>query len=67
DIYGKKSANPIAQIWSGAMMLEHLGHADAGAAMLRAIEKVLVDGPRTPDLGGKASTEDVGKAVAALI
>ena len=49
------------------MMLEHLGHADAGAAILRAIEKVLLDGPRTPDLGGKASTEDVGKAVASLI
>ena len=67
DIYGRKIANPIGQIWSGAMMLEHLGHADAGAAILRAIEKVLVDGPRTPDLGGKASTEDVGKAVVAAI
>ena len=67
DIYGKKIANPIGQIWSGAMLLEHLGHADAGAAILRAIEKVLIDGPRTPDLGGKASTEDVGKAVAAAI
>jgi tartrate dehydrogenase/decarboxylase / D-malate dehydrogenase len=67
DIYGRKIANPIGQIWSGAMLLEHLGHADAGAAILRAIEKVLIDGPRTPDLGGKASTEDVGKAVAAAI
>jgi tartrate dehydrogenase/decarboxylase/D-malate dehydrogenase len=67
DIYGRKIANPIGQIWSGAMMLDHLGHADAGAAILRAIERVLVDGPRTPDLGGKASTEDVGKAVAAAI
>jgi tartrate dehydrogenase/decarboxylase/D-malate dehydrogenase len=67
DIYGRKIANPIGQIWSGAMLLEHLGHADAGAAILRAIEKVLLDGPRTPDLGGKASTEDVGKAVAAAI
>jgi len=67
DIYGRKIANPIGQIWSGAMMLEHLGHADAGAAILRAIEKVLVDGPRTPDLGGKASTEDVGMAVASAI
>ena len=67
DIYGRKIANPIGQIWSGAMLLEHLGHADAGAAILRAIEKVLVDGPRTPDLGGKASTEDVGKAVVAAI
>ena len=65
DIYGKKIANPIGQIWSGAMMLEHLGHAEAGAAMLRAIEKVLIDGPHTPDLGGKASTEEVGKAIAA--
>jgi len=67
DIYGRKIANPIGQIWSGAMMLEHLGRADAGAAILRAIERVLLDGPRTPDLGGKASTEDVGKAVAAAI
>ncbi len=67
DIYGKKIANPIGQIWSGAMMLEHLGHADAGAAMLRAIEKILIDGPHTPDLGGKASTEDVGKAITAAI
>jgi tartrate dehydrogenase/decarboxylase/D-malate dehydrogenase len=67
DIYGKKIANPIGQIWSGAMLLDHLGHADAGAAILRAIERVLVDGPRTPDLGGKASTEDLGKAVASAI
>jgi tartrate dehydrogenase/decarboxylase/D-malate dehydrogenase len=67
DIYGRKIANPIGQIWSGAMLLDHLGHADAGAAILRAIEKVLLDGPRTPDLGGKASTEDVGKAVVAAI
>jgi len=67
DIYGKSIANPIGQIWSGAMMLEHLGHADAGAAILRAIERVLVDGPRTPDLGGKASTADVGKAIAAAL
>ena len=67
DIYGRNIANPIGQIWSGAMMLEHLGHADAGAAMLRAIERVLLEGPHTPDLGGKASTADVGKAVAAAI
>jgi tartrate dehydrogenase/decarboxylase / D-malate dehydrogenase len=67
DIYGRRIANPIGQIWSGAMLLEHLGHADAGAAILRAIERTLLDGPRTPDLGGKASTEDVGKAIAAII
>jgi len=67
DIYGRKIANPIGQIWSGAMMLEHLGHADAGAAILRAIEQVLLDGPHTPDLGGRASTEEVGKAVTEAI
>ncbi|MEK7361360.1 MAG: isocitrate/isopropylmalate family dehydrogenase, partial [Pseudomonadota bacterium] len=67
DIYGKRIANPVGQIWSGAMMLEHLGHADAGAAILRAIEQVLLHGPLTPDLGGMACTEDVGKAIAAAI
>ena len=64
DIYGKGIANPIGQIWSGAMMLEHLGHKDAGDAIVRAIETVLKEGPRTRDLGGKASTVDVGKAIA---
>jgi tartrate dehydrogenase/decarboxylase/D-malate dehydrogenase len=67
DIYGKKIANPIGQIWSGAMMLEHLGYPQAGAAILAAIEKSLTEGPLTPDLGGKANTEDVGKAIAAAI
>jgi tartrate dehydrogenase/decarboxylase / D-malate dehydrogenase len=67
DIYGKKIANPIGQIWSGAMLLEHLGYAQAGAAVVTAIEKVLLDGPRTPDAGGTANTEDVGKAIAATI
>ncbi|MEQ8968595.1 MAG: tartrate dehydrogenase [Azospirillaceae bacterium] len=63
DIAGRGIANPIGQIWSGAMMLDHLGHEDAGAAVVRAIETVLADGPRTPDLGGEATTEDVGRAV----
>jgi tartrate dehydrogenase/decarboxylase/D-malate dehydrogenase len=67
DIYGKKIANPIGQIWSGAMMLEHLGEPKAAAAIMAAIEKSLVEGPRTPDLGGKANTEDVGKAIAAAV
>ncbi len=67
DIYGKRIANPIGQIWSGAMMLEHLGHPQAAAAIMNAVEKCLQDGPRTPDLGGKASTEDVGKAIAGAI
>jgi tartrate dehydrogenase/decarboxylase/D-malate dehydrogenase len=64
DIAGQGIANPIGQIWSGAMMLEHLGHRDAGAAVLRAIETVVRDGPRTRDMGGKASTVELGKAIA---
>ncbi len=67
DIFGRGIANPIGQIWSGAMMLEHLGHPQAAAAVVRAIEDVLRDGPRTPDMGGKATTADVGKAVAACV
>jgi tartrate dehydrogenase/decarboxylase / D-malate dehydrogenase len=69
DIAGKGIANPIGQIWSGAMMLEHLGHAEAGAAVVCAIETVLADkaAPRTPDIGGKATTTDVGAAIADAI
>jgi tartrate dehydrogenase/decarboxylase/D-malate dehydrogenase len=64
DIAGQGIANPIGQIWSGAMMLDHLGHSAAHDAIVRAIEKVTAEGPRTPDMGGTASTADVGKAVA---
>jgi tartrate dehydrogenase/decarboxylase / D-malate dehydrogenase len=64
DIAGKGIANPIGQIWSGAMMLEHLGHKDAHDTILAAIERVTADGPRTGDMGGRATTVDVGKAVA---
>jgi tartrate dehydrogenase/decarboxylase/D-malate dehydrogenase len=69
DIAGKGIANPIGQIWSGAMMLEHLGHRDAAASVMRAIESVLSDrsAPHTPDIGGKASTADVGEAIASAI
>jgi len=71
DIYGKKIANPIGQIWSAALMLNHLGYPEAGQAVFNAIEKVLSAGPGhaplTPDIGGKASTEDLGKAIAAAI
>jgi tartrate dehydrogenase/decarboxylase/D-malate dehydrogenase len=67
DIAGKGIANPIGQIWSGALMLEHLGHPDASAAVMRAIERMLADGPRTPDLGGKAKTPELGKAIADAI
>ena len=70
DIAGQGIANPIGQIWSGAMMLEFLGHKDAHDAMLAAIEKVLdpkSGAPKTPDIGGKAKTTDVGKAIAAVL
>jgi len=67
DIYGKGIANPIGQIWSGAMMLEHLGEAAAGAAVVTAIEKVVLSGPRTRDIGGSANTTDVGTAIAAAV
>ena len=69
DIYGRNIANPIAMIWSGALMLDFLGNGTgpgraAHDAIVRAIEAVLRDGPRTPDLGGTASTTDVGVAIA---
>jgi len=66
DIYGKGIANPIGQIWCGAMMLDHLGHPEAGRAVFEAIEAMLADpaAPRTPDMGGRAATQDVGRAIA---
>jgi tartrate dehydrogenase/decarboxylase / D-malate dehydrogenase len=67
DIYGQNVANPVAMIWSGAMMLDFLGRRDAHDAIVRAIETTLVDGPRTRDLGGKASTTEMGEAIAQRI
>jgi tartrate dehydrogenase/decarboxylase/D-malate dehydrogenase len=71
DIAGRGLANPIGQIWCGSMMLEHLGHPEAGAAVLRAIEKVLEAGPKnapfTPDIGGTAKTSDLGRAIAEAV
>ncbi|WP_390345171.1 tartrate dehydrogenase [Variovorax boronicumulans] len=67
DIAGQGIANPIGQIWCGAMMLEFLGHKDAHDAILATIEKVLAPqsgAPRTPDIGGRAGTADLGKAIA---
>jgi tartrate dehydrogenase/decarboxylase/D-malate dehydrogenase len=65
DIAGKGVANPVGQIWAGAMMLDHLGHPDAGKAIVRAIEAVLAEpASRTRDLGGTADTATCGKAVA---
>jgi tartrate dehydrogenase/decarboxylase/D-malate dehydrogenase len=67
DIAGRKIANPIAAIWSGALMLEHLGHAEAAADVVRGIEQVVISGPHTPDMKGKASTPEVGAAVAEAV
>ena len=64
DIAGQGIANPIGQIWSGAMMLGHLGHQDAAGAIERAIEVVLTGGgPKTRDMGGNGTTEEIGKAI----
>lgn len=68
DIAGKCIANPVAQIWSGAMMLEHLGEKAAATELEKAIETVLAaQGPKTPDLGGNATTRDVADAIVAGI
>jgi tartrate dehydrogenase/decarboxylase/D-malate dehydrogenase len=68
DIAGKHICNPIGQIWSGAMMLEHLGEPAAAACIVAAIETLLRDGgPRTRDMGGQAGTEDVGRAIAEIV
>ncbi len=70
DIAGRAMANPIGQIWSGAMMLDFLGFKAAHDAVLAAVEQVLAaqsGAPHTPDLGGSASTEDLGRAIASCI
>jgi tartrate dehydrogenase/decarboxylase / D-malate dehydrogenase len=63
DITGKGIANPIATFWTAAMMLEHLGEAKAAKRLMKAIEASTGSGVHTPDLGGKAKTRDVTKAV----
>lgn len=68
DIAGKGIANPIGMIWSGAMMLEHLGHQEAHDAIMTAIEETLKDKANlTPDMGGEANTEALGRTIAAAI
>jgi tartrate dehydrogenase/decarboxylase / D-malate dehydrogenase len=68
DIAGKGLANPIGQIWTGAMMLDHLGHGEAARAVVAAIERLVAEGKvLTRDLGGKASTAEVGQALAAVL
>ena len=65
DIAGQGVANPVGAIWSASLMLEHLGEREAGARLMRALEAVCRDGPRTRDIGGTASTSEVGDAIAA--
>ena len=70
DIAGRGIANPIGQVWSGALLLDFLGHRDAHDAILHAIEALLTagdDAPRTPDLGGRAGTTDMGRALEQLV
>ncbi|MBP0618178.1 tartrate dehydrogenase [Jiella mangrovi] len=68
DIAGQGIANPIGQIWSAAMMLDHLGHPQAAQAVIEAIETVIADtASRTKDMGGKANTKECGEAIASVI
>ncbi|MGA0609686.1 tartrate dehydrogenase [Caldimonas sp. KR1-144] len=72
DIYGQNIANPIAMIWSGALMLDFLTQGQGAGraahdAIVKAIEQVLIEGPRTRDLGGTASTTELGEAIAARV
>ncbi|WP_157267967.1 tartrate dehydrogenase [Azohydromonas aeria] len=72
DIFGQNIANPVAMVWSGALMLDFLTHGQGAGrqahdAIVKAIETVLREGPRTRDLGGSASTTEMGQAIAALI
>ena len=67
DIAGQGIANPVGQMWAAAMMLEHLGEAEAGAALIAAFEAALADGVRTRDLGGTAGTDEFTEAVLAAL
>jgi tartrate dehydrogenase/decarboxylase/D-malate dehydrogenase len=67
DIAGRGLANPVGAIWSASLMLDHLGEPEAAARVMRSLEAVCRDGPRTRDVGGRASTSEVGDAVAANV
>jgi isocitrate/isopropylmalate dehydrogenase len=60
---GKGIANPMAAVWAGALMLDHLGESEAAGVVMEALRKVALRGPRTPDLGGNATTVEVGEAL----
>jgi tartrate dehydrogenase/decarboxylase/D-malate dehydrogenase len=64
DIAGKGIANPVGAIWSATLMLEQLGESEAAGRLMQALEAVCREGPRTGDIGGAASTSEVGDAIA---
>jgi tartrate dehydrogenase/decarboxylase/D-malate dehydrogenase len=67
DIAGQGIANPSGAVWSAVLMLEHLGEPEAAATLMAALEDVCRDGPRTRDIGGEATTREVGDAIAAAV
>ena len=67
DIMGQGIANPVGAIWSAVLMLEHLGQAEPAARLAAALDAVCGEGPRTRDIGGSASTTEVGDAIAAQV
>jgi tartrate dehydrogenase/decarboxylase / D-malate dehydrogenase len=67
DIAGQGLANPFGAIWSASLMLDHVGESEAAARLMRAIEETCREGPRTRDVGGSASTSEVGDAVASRV
>ena len=67
DIAGRGIANPVGAIWSASLMLDHLGHAEAGAAIMAAVEDALAGGAATPDLGGDASTQELAQEIGSLL
>lgn len=67
DIYGKGIANPIGQIWTAKMMLDHFGEDELGKKLLEVIEDVTGDGIKTPDIGGKATTREIGDEICSRV
>ena len=67
DIAGQGIGNPAGAIWSASLMLDYLGEAEAAGAVMRALEDTCREGPRTRDIGGTATTREVGEAVSARL
>jgi len=63
DIIGKGIANPLGQIWTGKMMLDHFGEQELGSKLLNIIEEVVADGYKTPDIGGSSTTKEVSSEI----